>query len=157
MKTYQKIFLFAILICGAISLIDIFSMNSGIFGNPENYTNGIFSVNGWWSLFFKFNLLMIALLSLSYFWFGNHDFSESLSLFAGVTILWLVGGISDILFFFLRGKNIPLELPWLSTSYIGRLSNLLGFQTVTRTSLYLCAIISLAVVYYLTKVLKQRF
>ena len=78
MNKYQKIFLFSILIVSSIALFDIWAMNSGALGNPDDYLVGNFT-EGWWQLFFKFNFSLIILISAAYYWFGKRDFSESIS------------------------------------------------------------------------------
>jgi len=156
LKTYQKIFLFSILIVVAISFFDILSMNSGIFGSQEDYTHGNFDGLNWWPLFYNLNVGMIILLCLSYYWFGRKDFSESISLGFGSVILWF-GAVPDVLFFWLRGIPVPSELPWLGGSPIVRsVMESLGVNIVTNITIYLSSVISLVIVYYLTKFLVKK-
>lgn len=152
---HVKIFLFAIIISLAVSSIDIISMNSGIFGNVENYTNGNFGVN-WWDLFFKINLLFIGLFGLFYYFFSHKDFSESISLIMSSVIIWF-GGLSDIMFFIIQGKAIPLVLNHLNNSLvIGNISKFFGFPYVTNVSLIISTILSLTFVFYLNKFLVKK-
>ena len=154
-KKYVKIFLFAIIISLAVSSIDIISMNSGIFGNVENYVSGNFGVN-WWDLFFKINLIFIGLFGLFYYFFSHKDFSESASLIISSLIIWF-GGLSDATFFLLQGKSIPLVLNHLNNSLvIGNVSKFLGFPYVTNVSLIISTILSLIFVFYLNKFLVKK-
>ena len=104
---HQKIFLFAVLIVATVALFDIFSLFSGNFGSPGEYLVGDFGVVDWWSLFFKFNMVIVALISFSYYWFGKQDISESISLFFSSVSLWLFFGLADLLFFVFRGVPVP--------------------------------------------------
>lgn len=153
---HLKIFLFAILISLIIAGIDVISMNSGIFGNVENYTNGNFGFN-WWDLFMKINLIFIGLIGLSYYFFNKrHDFSESISLVISSVIIWF-GGLSDIMFFIIQGKSIPLVINHLNNSLvIGNVSKFLGFPYVTNVSLIISTILSLGFVFYLNKFLVTK-
>ena len=154
MNKYQKIFLFSILIVAFITIFDIWAMNSGVFGKPDDYLIGNFT-DGWWQLFYQFNLSLIILISGAYYWFGKHDFSESISLFISSLSLWLFFGIADILFFIFRGLSVPQLLPWLNNSYIGKLSSLIVSE-VTSTSLYLVAIMGLFINYFLIKYMVEK-
>lgn len=156
LKVHQKIFLFSIFVVIAISILDIMSMNSGIFGSTQDYTSGNFGVN-WWPLFFNFNIVLIIMSSLAYYWFGRKDFSESISLFFGSIILWF-GAVTDVLFFWLRRLPVPETLPWLSSAPVIKFVMVEFYLTeVTNTLIYLLAISSLVSVYYLTKLLVKKF
>ena len=139
-----------------IPLLDIISMSSGIFGAPTQYTLGNFGAN-WWSLFFKFNLISIALVAFAYYFFYRQDFSESISLVVGTLILWFFSGISDFMFFFLQGYLPPETLPWLSNSLIGKFSHVLGFVAVTTKSLLITIGLGLLASYHSIKYLKEKF
>lgn len=159
LKLYQKIFLFAILFNIAVAVLDILSMKSGIFGNIDNYTNGIFcsSVCNWWNLFLYFNLISLGLISLFYYFFVRKDKSEAFSIFIASLILWF-SGLPDILYFWLQGKSLPLVLNHLNNSIIiGRISSLSGFIYVTNISLLISAGIGLIASYFITKILKEKF
>lgn len=153
---YQKIFFFSVLVVAAIALFDIWSMNSRLFGTPESYVVGNFC-SCWWDLFFRFNLVLIILISFSYYFFGKKDKSEAISLGISSLILWLYGGIADILFFWLQAKPIPSNLPWLDGNLIlGNISKFLGFEGVTNISIVLISIIGLIFVYHLNKYLVEK-
>jgi len=155
LNKYQKIFVFSILVVAAIALLDIFSMNSGVFGTASNYVQGNYTA-GWWNLFFKINLVMIVLISLAYYFFGKKDKSESLALFVSSLTLWMVFGLADLLFFWFQGQSVPSVLTWLNGSYIGKLLGIIGFSQVTNIGLYLAVAIGLIVNYFLIKYLVEK-
>ena len=156
-KRTKKIFTFSLFIAGlVIPILDIISMNSGVFGNSVAYTLGMFGVD-WWSLFFKFNLISIVLVAFAYYFFYRQDFSESVSLVAGTLILWFVSGISDFMFFFLQGYIPPQSLPWLNNAIIGKFSQLLGFAAVTSTSLLITMTLGIFISYHTIKFLVRKF
>lgn len=157
LKTHQKIFLFAILVVSVIALFDILSLKSEIFGNQENYLIGDFNGN-WWSLFFNFNIVLIILISLSYYWFTkNHDKSESLSLFIISYVWWIYGGVSDLLFFVFSRIPLPSTLPWLDKNpFLIKVANMLGFSGVTDISLIISVIVSGIILFYLCKFLVKK-
>lgn len=155
LKTYQKIFLFAILINIAIAVLDILSMQSGIFGSTDNYIIGNFGV-AWFPLFFKFNLIAISLISISYFFFYRHDFSETISLSLGSVLIWF-SGLPDILFFWFRGVKLPITMNWLNNGIIiGNVSKILGYADVTNLSIKISAILGLIATYFGIKFLVKR-
>lgn len=151
----KKILIFSVIIVFAIALFDIFSMNSGIFGTPEDYTNGNYT-DGWWNLFFKFNIILIFLASLSYYWFSNkQDKTGGISLCISSFVLWFTG-LADILYFWLQGKAIPFFLYHLNNSLvIGRISHLLGFSQVTVISLFISVLIGFGFSYGIIKLLEK--
>jgi len=155
LKTHQKIFVFSILVVTAIAILDILAMNSTLFATAEDYITGNFSIL-WWPLFFKINLVMITLVSLAYYWFARKDKSESISLFICSLSFWILWGLADLLFFWIRLKPVPDTLTWLAGSYVGRLVGYLGFQQVTSTALYLSVGIGLVFNYFLTKFLVEK-
>lgn len=152
LKTHQKIFLFSVILVSVISLLDLFFMSSNLFASTQqdyitgNYTPGL------WDLFFKIGLVLIVLSSLGYYWFRK-DKSEALSIFISSILLWMIFGLSDLIFFIFQGKNVPSSLPWLNGSFIGKISTLLGFSQVTNISLYLCVILGLGIIYIINKFL----
>lgn len=152
---HQKIFVFSIIAVAAIAIFDIWSMNSGVFGTIENYISGNY-LPGWWTLFWKINILFLGLLSFSYYWFGRKDKSESSSLFVGSVILWFTG-MADILFFWFRGIPVSSSLPWLDGGMVGKISSIIGFPSVTAASLYISAGLGLIIAYYTTKILVEKF
>lgn len=156
LKIYQKIFLFAIIVVASIAVFDILSMNSGMLGNSQDYTNGNYT-NGWWSLFFQFNSILIILVSLAYYWFGKHDFSESFSLLIGSYILWFTG-LADLLFFWFQKKSVPFFLYHLNNHIvIGKIANVISSGVVTNITLYISVVIGLILVYLSTKFLEEKF
>ena len=113
LKTYQKIFIFSIIVVASIAIFDILSLNSGVFGSVQDYILGNYT-EGWWNLFSQFNVILIVLISLAYYWFGKHDKSESISLGLSSFILWMYFGLADILFFWFQKLPVPNQLPWLN-------------------------------------------
>lgn len=159
LKLHQKIFLFTILINLGIAILDFLSMKSEIFGTPQDYTSGLFSVCNscsWWNLFFYFNLISIILISLSYFFFDKrHDKSESFSIFAGSIICWFTF-LPDFFFFIIQKKFPPEVLPWLNNGILsGKVLPYLGGQ-MTNFILYGFVIIGLFISYFTIKFLVKR-
>ena len=66
MNKIKKIWLLMIMIVVIIALMDIFSSGSGLFGDYESYTNGLFDFN-WWILFRNIALMIIASISITYY------------------------------------------------------------------------------------------
>jgi nitrate reductase NapE component len=155
LKLYNKIFLFSILAVALIGIFDVWSMSSGIFGTPENYTAGDYQ-DGWWNLFFMINLSLLIMSSLSYYFFSRKDKSESISFLVGGLILWFTG-LADVLYFWFQGKSIPLVLNHLNNSIvIGRISSLLSFDAVTNISLIISSVIGLIFAYFAIKFLVKK-
>lgn len=145
----------AVLAVAFVAITDIWAMNSGVLGTPEQYTNGDYPL-GWWSLFFKINLIIISLIPLAYFFFYRRDKSEALAIFITSYGLWFAG-LADILFFVFQGLNIPDKLPWLNHHFIiGTMSNLIGFPEVTKISLILTVAISSIILWFIVKFLKEK-
>ena len=139
----------------AVSILDILSAKSGIFGNLIQYTSGNFGAN-WWSLFFKFVLVIFAIPAICYYFFVNKDKSESFGIFGFSTILYF-GGLSDIFYFIFQKISIPSELPWLVGSpFINFVSTkLLGYSTVTNVGLLVSVFLSLIIALGFARVLKE--
>ena len=149
-----RLVLIMLCIISAIAILDILSMNSNIFGSPSDYLIGNFGVN-WWGLFFKIGLIFIILSSIIYFLLKK-DFSESISIFIGTMLLWMVFGVADLFFFLFQGKIPPSNLCWLQGGFLSILSNLVGFHTVTPLSLIISVLIGLIIVYFITKFLVEK-
>jgi hypothetical protein len=140
----------------AVSILDILSMKSGVFGNFINYTSGNFGVD-WWSLFFKFVLIIFAIPAICYYAFIHKDVSESLGIFGFSTILYF-GGLADIFYFIFQKLNLPDSLPWLSGSpFINFVSNTMGYSTVTNVSLLTSVVISFIIAFGFAKIMKKYF
>lgn len=144
-----------------VGLLDVWSANSGIFGNFTQYTYGQFQgatgyVN-WWNLFFKFALIIFALPAICYYAFFRRDKSEALGVFLFSFILYF-GGLSDIAYFIFAQIPIPMELPWLMGSpFISFVSTNLGFETVTSSSLIVSVIFASLIAILTSKLLKDWF
>lgn len=146
--------IFAVL---AIALFDIWSMNSGVFGTPEDYLVGNYTP-GWWDLYFKFVLMFFALPAISYYFLVRQDKSEALGIF-GSSIIMFFGGLADIGFFIFQKIPIPDELPWLVGSpFINFISTtVLGYPTVTNISLLVSVLLSFILAWGFAKVMKEKF
>lgn len=155
LKKHQKIFVFSLLVVAAIALFDIWAMNSGLFATPEDYIKGNFDIL-WWNLFFKFNLVLIILVSLSYYWFYRKDKSETISLFISSLSLWIIFGLADLLFFWMQFKPVPETLTWLAGSYVGKITSLMSFSQVTDTALLLSVGVGLIINYFAIKYLVEK-
>lgn len=146
----QKILISVLMVVSLIALMDIFFMNSGLFGTVCQYMTGNYMI-GLWPLFYKFAIGLMIIFSFAYYFFFNKDVSESLSILAGSYIFWR-SGASDILFFWLNGKAVPATLPWLNGNFP---INLWG--TVTSTNLYLSVILGGIITYFTVRLLKDKF
>ena len=155
LSKFQWAIVLGVLAVAFIAVFDIWSMNSGVFGTAQDYVNGNYA-NGWWSLIFKLNLMIIILIPITYFIFYRRDKSEAAALFLVPFGLWFAG-LADILFFVFQGLTIPARLPWLDSHIIiGRISSLLGFSGVTNISLFLSIIIISIALYFIVKILKNK-
>lgn len=142
----------------AVALLDLWSANSGIFGNLVQYTNGNFGVDGWWNLFFKFVLIIFALPAIAYYFLVNRDKSESLGIFLFSFILYW-GAWPDLFYFLFAKLPLPETLPWLVGSpFINFVSTkLLGYATVTNVGVLISCVLSLIVAMFTAHVLKKHF
>jgi hypothetical protein len=150
---FKKAIFLAMFACVIIALFDILAANSGIFASPDQYTLGYYT-QGWWSLFFKINMILLAIVPITYFLFIRKDKSETISLFLTPVILWFTG-LVDILYFLLQGKMIPSTLPWLNSGVYAIVASVMGLETITRLSLLITAALGLVFVYFLNKYLEK--
>jgi hypothetical protein len=154
-KEFKKGLIIAVIIVVFISIADILAAHSGVFGSYEDYTAGNFNA-GWWNLFYNYNVIVIFLATLFYYFFVRKDISESLGIFLTAYSLWF-WGMADALYFLLQGKMIPETLVWLNGHPImGRIANTLGSTDVTRLSLLISIALSLVVVYFMDKFLEKQ-
>jgi hypothetical protein len=109
----------------------------------------------WMSDLFKINLILIAIFPVIYFMLIHRDKSETIALFLTSFILWMTG-LADVLYFWFQGKGIPWTLPWLNEHIvIGKISNLIGYTTVTSTTLFISVMIGFAVVIFIDVTLEK--
>lgn len=156
-KRHKKILISIFIVLSLIALLDILFMNSGLFGSVEDYTSGNYAA-GLWPMFFKLALTIMILFSGAYYFYYRQDISETIAIFLGSYTLWSYFGISDVLYFWLQGKMVPDQLPWLShNAFLQPAANILGYTTITNTSLYVSAALGILVVYFTTKILKEKF
>lgn len=153
-KIAVGIAIFAVL---AVALWDVWSLSSGILGTPEDYLIGNYA-DGWWSLFYKFVLVLFLAVPISYYFLVRQDKSEALGIF-GASIIMFFGGLADVAFFIFQKIPIPNELPWLmGNPFISFIStNLLGYSTVTNVSLIVSVVLSFIIAWTFAKVMKERF
>src|SRR3990167_5486971 len=149
-QTFKKGIILSILVIIAIAIFDIISAHSGVFGTYEQYTNGEFNPL-WWDVFYKFNLIMLFIIPVSYYFFARRDLSESIALFLTSYILWFFGA-ADILFFLFQGKMVPDTLPWLQgASVMETIASVIGEGIVTRNVLLISVVLGFILVYFTTK------
>jgi len=140
----------------SVSLFDIWSMNSGIFGTVAEYTAGNYSVS-WWDLFFKFVLMFFLAVPICYYFLVRKDFSECIGLFGASLILYFFG-LADLFYFILQKVPIPSELPWLTGNpYISFVSTHLGYSLVTNFSLLASVFVGFILTFLYVKILKEKF
>ncbi len=152
-KIAVGIAIFAVL---AVAILDVWSMNSGIFGSVTDYTLGNYTA-GWWDLFFKFVLVLFLAVPISYFFLVRQDKSEALGIF-GASVIMFFGGLADIAYFVFQKVPIPERLPWLDTHlFIGFISRTLGFDGVTNISLLVSVFIAFILTFIYVKILKENF
>lgn len=146
----------AVLAVLAVALLNLWSAQSGVFGSLTEYTLGDFG-DGWWSLFFKFVIVIFAIPSICYYFLVKRDKSESVGIFLFSLIIYF-GGLADLFYFVLQKLPLPAELPWLMGSpFINFISiKLLGYSTVTNISLLVSIIISFGIAWMVAKFLKEK-
>ena len=147
----------AVLVVFLISLLDIFSAHSGVFGTFTEYTTGQYT-EGWWNLFFKIVLVIFSIPAICYYFLVKNDKSESIAIFLSSLILFF-GGLADVGYFVIQKLPIPDNLPWLLGSpFIGFVStSLMGLDTVTNFSLLFSVVLSFVGAYFVSKILKEKF
>lgn len=153
-KQFKKGLMMAIIAVAVISIFDILAANSGIFGSYEQYTSGNFT-QGWWNLFYNYNVILISLVTLSYYSFARKDFSESLGIFLTAYTLWF-WGLADALYFLFQGQMIPEKLIWLNSHPVmSRIATTLGQTDVTRITLLISIALGFMIVYFMDKYLEK--
>ena len=153
-QTFKKGIILSVLVVIAIAIFDIISAHSGVFGTYEQYTNGEFDPS-WWDVFYKFNLIMLFIIPVSYYFFAHRDLSESIALFLTSYILWFFA-LADVLFFLFQGKMVPSTLPWLNQHpIIGNLASIIGDGIVTRNVVFISVALGFILVYFTTKELEK--
>jgi len=142
---FQIAILLGIFVVGIIAYIDTLGVH--ILG-WEDYTNGNFPIDYWFS-FRNIALILMILVPICYYFFFRKDKSETLAIFFTSFILWMFG-VADLFYFWLQGKAIPSQLPWLNNHPIIGL-----FGPVTNSSLYMSIIIGGVITYFIVKQLKK--
>ncbi len=150
---FKRAVYLAILVVVAIAIFDILSAHSGVFASPEEYTNGYYT-EGWWSLFFSFNIILLMVIPISYYFFGRRDKSEAISLFMTSVVMWFTG-LADIMYFLLQGKMIPETLPWLNKGVYAGIAGVMGLDMVTRTSLIVTTLFGFTFIYFMNKFMER--
>lgn len=153
-KEFKIGIILSIAVVGAIAIFDIIASKSMLFGAMEDYTLGNY-LNGWWDIFFKFNLILLLIIPICYYFFARKDLSETIALFLTSYTLWFFA-FADVLYFFLQGKMVPEVLPWLNDHIIiGTISNILGYDQVTRIAVFISVIIGFISIYAIDKALEK--
>lgn len=153
-KQFKKAIYLSIAVVAAIAIFDIIASRSMVFGTFEEYTLGNY-LNGWWDVFYTFNLILLLVIPVSYYFLARRDFSESIALFLNGYILWFMG-LADALYFLLQGKMIPQVLPWLNNHIIMvTIASALGSEQVTRLVLLISIGIGFIAIYSIDKFLEK--
>jgi len=146
---FQIAVLIGILTVILVAWIDLQGLN--LIG--EKYTNGEFP-NIVWQHHLLTAIIIFLIPSLCYCLFRK-DKSEAIAIFLSGFIMFYFG-LADIFYFWLQGKMIPVELPWLmGQPIISRISLFLG-EIVTNISLIVSTIMGGIIVYFTTKYLKEK-
>ena len=146
--------LLAFALVASIAILDIFSMNSGVFGSPLDYTTGDF-VEGWWNIFRDIVLWAVIFLGIVYYALYRRDKSEAVGISLVAYISWRFG-LADVLFFLFQGRPVPETLEWLQGNFpIQFFANILNGGTVTSMVLYVSAISGIIISVVVAKALKK--
>lgn len=155
-KKFYYAILLALGVVAVIALFDIWSMNSGLFADKENYIHGNFNPN-WWFLFRNFSLMLIIAIPLCYYFLNKQDKSEALAIGMVSYLMWRFG-LADILFFWFQRVNVPERLEWLDSVYpINLIAVKFGYIGVTNHSLYISVIIGLVTTSCVVFILRKYF
>lgn len=134
MEKYKELFFGMILLFVIVAVVDHFPY-------PES--------------FYGYTLILGGVFSFMY-WYFKGDKSEAIGLFTGFSIMYMFG-LEDVLFFLMH-KNIPEQLLNLDSHYIiGTISNSLGYEHVTFTSLSIVALIGIIISYNVVIYLKEAY
>lgn len=151
---FKKGIMLSILAVAAIAIFDILSAHSGVFGTLDEYTLGNY-LEGWWDVFYMFNVIMLLIIPITYYFLARRDVSESLALFLNSYILWFFG-LADILYFVFQLKPIPAVYPWLNHHPVmGAIANLMGSEVVTSTVVFVSVILGFGVIYWVDNYLER--
>lgn len=151
---FKKAIYLSIAVVAAIAIFDIIAAHSNVFGTIEDYTLGNY-INGWWDVFYSYNLILLTIIPICYYFFARRDISESIALFLNGYILWFFG-LADALYFIFQFKMIPQDLPWLNGHLIiGWFADIIGSGQVTRTALVISIAVGFFAIYSIDKFLEK--
>lgn len=127
------------------------------FSTIESYTGGFQGV-AFWNFFKTIAFSLMLIVPICYWFFVRKDKSEVLALFLSSLTLFYFG-LADILYFVFQKIAIPGVLPWLSNHpIIGWISaTILGQAEVTNYALLFSVFIGFIIVFFMTKILKEKF
>jgi len=138
----------------AIAIFDILAARSMLFGTVEEYTLGNY-LNGWWDLFYQYNLILLLIIPVAYYFLARKDLSESIALFINSYLLWFFG-LADLLYFLLQGKMIPAVYPWLNDHIVmGTIAGLFGSEQVTGMVVLISVAIGFISIYSIDKFMEK--
>ena len=148
----------SIFVVALIAYLDIQGMIYwASFSSEEAYTSGLQGL-AFWNFFKSIAFSLMLIVPICYWFFVRKDKSEVLALFLSSYILWMFC-FSDLLYFIFQRKIIPSTLPWLINHPVAGWvsSNLFGNPMVTSLSLITTVIIGFVIVFFMTKILKEKF
>ncbi len=151
LSKFQWAIIFGISLVILVSWIDIQGFN--LLG--EKYTQGDFPSTVWPHHLIT-ALILFLIPAVLYWTFYRKDKSEFFAIFlAGFTMFYFL--LADVFYFWLQGKSIPPSLPWLINHPIaGNVAKILNLNIVTPLVLYVSVAIGLIVVYFGSKILKEK-
>lgn len=127
------------------------------FSTIESYTGG-FQGAAFWNFFKTIAFSLMLIVPICYWFFVRKDKSEVLALFLSSLTLFYFG-LADILYFVFQKTPIPEVLPWLNNHpIIGWISmNILRQPEVTNYALLFSVLVGFIIVFFKTKILKEKF
>lgn len=148
----------SVLVVAIIAYLDIQGMIYwGSFSSVEAYTSGLQGV-AFWNFFKTIAFSIMIIIPTVYYFLVHKDKSETLALFLASFTMWMFG-FADILYFIFQKLPIPAVLSHLNNHpVIGWISlNILGYPQVTNIALLVSVFIGFIIVFFMTKILKEKF
>lgn len=127
------------------------------FSDMASYTGGLQGM-AFWNFFKTIAFSLMLIVPICYWFFVKKDKSETLALFLSSLTLFYFG-LADVLYFVFQKASLPEVLPWLNSHpVIGWISaNILGQPSVTNYALLFSVLVGFVIVFFMTKILKERF
>jgi len=154
LSRFRKAYLVAVVAVLFIGAYDVYAAHSGVFGTPEEYTNGNYEPRSWWNVFRYAGMSILAIVAVSYYVFGKQDVYEAAALFMSGYFLWRFG-LSDAFYFLIQGQPIPATLPWLGGVPLMTIANWMGSTVVTMQSLLVSIMAGFGFTYALSSQLEK--